>query len=555
MAAGGAVAVSTCDTVPAWLHATISEATPLRGHLSNTMRGLRTGLGLALIGSLFALLVWRASVKPFWHDEIYTILEAQLPIATLWRACLDGIDLQPPLNAILTRGVHLVVGVGPIATRLPAISGFLLAMVLTFIIVGRRTNGLVASAAVLLLCTTQAWWLATDARGYGLTFGAFAIALFAWTEAAAGRHTTRNWILLAVSVAAGIWAHYFFVLALVPIGLGEIVRQLRLRRFAPESWLAVLVGILLALPLWPLASAASGQRSSFWAVPTWDVVRTYRHVAGAFLAYDVVIAILAVVGVVEITRRIRAQSWPRVIPSHEIAAAGGCLAIPLVGMLVGHWIGVFYVGYITFAAVGFAIVLSMVAWALLPKNRAGGLLLAGTMVIAMLPVVNRSIPDGSQSRDAASEFPAVVDWLRGPEPLVFSGGLKYLEIWYALPEDARPRFIYLADPEGSRRDLGHDTVELGYLALGRWSGVPVVPLREYIEAHPRFWLYVLGSRSTLTTTLRDMGAQLIEHGRTQHGPNLSGRGTLYEVRTQARSAGSPPPARSPFNAESVLRRP
>jgi hypothetical protein len=492
------------------------------------MRGVRSGPGLALIGLLFALLVWRASVKPFWHDEIYTILEAQLPIGTLWRACLDGIDLQPPLNAMLTRAVHLVAGAGPVATRLPALGGFLLAMVFTFIIVGRRTNGLVASAAVLLLCTTQAWSLATDARGYGLTFGAFAIALFAWSEAAAGRHTTRNWILLAVSVAAGIWAHYFFVLALVPIGLGEIVRQLRLRTFAHAPWLAVLVGILLALPLWPLATAASGQRGSFWAVPTWDVGRSYRHVAGAVLAYDIVIAIVAVAGAFEITRRIVIRSWPGGIPSHEIAAAVGCLAIPLVGMLMGHWIGVFYVGYLTFAAVGVAIVVSMVAWALLPKNRAGGLLLAGTMVVAMLPVINRTISEGSRIRDVASEFPAVFDWLRGPEPLVFSGGLTYLELWYALPEHARPRFTYLADLEGSRRDLGHDTVELGYLALGRWTGLPAVPVREYIEGHPRFWLYVLGSRSFLTGTLRDMGAQLIEHGH-------DGRGTLFEVRTRQSS--------------------
>jgi len=72
------------------------------------MRAFRIALAVGLFASLLALLSWRASVKPFWHAEIYTILEAELPVATLWRALHDGIDLQPPLNVSLTRGIHLI---------------------------------------------------------------------------------------------------------------------------------------------------------------------------------------------------------------------------------------------------------------------------------------------------------------------------------------------------------------------------------------------------------------------------------------------------------------
>jgi hypothetical protein len=493
------------------------------------MRAFRLALVVALFASVLALLAWRASVKPFWHDEIYTILEAELPVATLWRALQDGVDLQPPLNALLTRGIHLIVGVGPIVTRLPAIAGFLLAVIFTFIIVRRRTNGLIATSAVLLLCTTTAWGYATDARGYGLTFGAFAIAMFAWTEAAAGRHPTRNWILLAVSLAAGIWAHYYFVLAWLPIGVGEITRQVRLKRFMPQAWLAMAAAVLLTAPLWPLVSAASAQRGSFWAVPTWNVSSTYRHITGSLFSYKAMIVILGVLAAVEIARRARAWRWPRVIAGHEIAAAVGCLAIPLAGILLGQWTGVFYVGYITFAAVGFAMVLPTAAWAFLPENKLGDLLLAGTMVIAMLPVVTRTLADRGPLRDAASDFPLVVDWLRGEEPLVFSGGLSYLEIWYALPENARPRFIYLADPQGARRDSGSDTVELGYLALSRWTSLPAFPLGEYVAAHPRFWLYTIDRNATLLT-LREMGAQVIEHGQEPRRYGRRRLGYLYEVR-------------------------
>src|SRR5262245_66255155 len=93
-----------------------------------------------LIAALAVVLVQRALAKPFWHDEVYTILEADLPIVTLYRACLDGIDLQPPLNALATRAVHAVTGPGHVATRLPPIAGFLVAVAFVFLIAHRRAN-------------------------------------------------------------------------------------------------------------------------------------------------------------------------------------------------------------------------------------------------------------------------------------------------------------------------------------------------------------------------------------------------------------------------------
>lgn len=125
----------------------------------------------------------------------------------------------------------------------------------------------------------------------------------------------------------------------------------------------------------------------------------------------------------------------------------------------------FYAGYVTFAAVGFAMVLPVAAWALFPDNKLGDLLLAATIVVAMAGVVERSLAERGRIRNTAADCPMVVEWLRGEEPLVFNGGGTYLEIWYALPASARPRLIYLADPQGARRDTGFDTVELGYLAL------------------------------------------------------------------------------------------
>src|SRR6266513_842768 len=98
---------------------------------------------LAALGSWwFILLTKLARKKPFWHDEIYTILISRLPLQTVWRASLDGIDLSPPLTAILTRCIHLVAGVGPVATRLLPIACFIATSLVLFVFVRRRSNAL-----------------------------------------------------------------------------------------------------------------------------------------------------------------------------------------------------------------------------------------------------------------------------------------------------------------------------------------------------------------------------------------------------------------------------
>jgi hypothetical protein len=55
-------------------------------------------LVLLLFGAvLFATTAIRARAKPFWHDEIYTVLHSTLPsVSAMWVAALDGLDLAPP---------------------------------------------------------------------------------------------------------------------------------------------------------------------------------------------------------------------------------------------------------------------------------------------------------------------------------------------------------------------------------------------------------------------------------------------------------------------------
>ena len=65
-------------------------------------------VGWTLVLALFFVL--RARRNAFWHDEIYAILISRLSVRSVWRTSVDGIDLGPPLNSILTHFAHLAAG-------------------------------------------------------------------------------------------------------------------------------------------------------------------------------------------------------------------------------------------------------------------------------------------------------------------------------------------------------------------------------------------------------------------------------------------------------------
>jgi hypothetical protein len=69
---------------------------------------------------------------------------------------------------------------------------------------------------------------------------------------------------------------------------------------------------------------------------------------------------------------------------------------------------------------------------------------------------------------------------------------------------------------------GTDTVDRGYLALARWTPVPVVPLEGFVQTQRRFWLYSPGADDTwIERRLRSRNASFIP--RTPAGGEQPGR--------------------------------
>jgi hypothetical protein len=95
-----------------------------------------------------------ALAKPFWHDEIVTILLSRLRSFSAIRAvALDGADLSPPLSVWLTRAAHTIAGVGLVSTRLPAMCGCYLSVVAVFLLLRRRVGSCGAISGPCSCCS------------------------------------------------------------------------------------------------------------------------------------------------------------------------------------------------------------------------------------------------------------------------------------------------------------------------------------------------------------------------------------------------------------------
>jgi len=478
---------------------------------------------VGLAAWLLILLGITARGRAFWHDEVYTVLTAQLSIPDLLRADRDGIDLAPPLNTIATHVVQAIAGPGEIVSRVPPMAGFAAAAILLSLTVRRRTNAIAALLPPLILAVTPAWMYGTEARGYALSLCWSALALYSWTEAIRGIRPTFHWTVMGAALAAAVWTHYFAALAALPIVAGEITRQLRYRTFSAAPWIAGLAAVLAVLPLWPLASAAASQRSQFWArASTVNFGEAYRFAFRGLDAYKITLFVLILIVAVELFRRARWRAWPRQLAAHDLAAVVVALALPAAGALFGYWTGVFSDRYLTFTIADVAFAVPILLWTLTPRCGLGEWVAAVALAASLIDI-SRDLRHHLPPHARIDDHPLLREWLKSEEMMAVTGGIDFLALWYSLDEPTRSRVVHLADPDSELHFEGADTVERGYLALSRWTPVQVARVKLFTRTHRHFMLYAFDVEWQLRG-LADVGATLIERAREN-----SGSGVLYEV--------------------------
>ena len=484
------------------------------------------GVAALMLGLSVALTVPHALAKPFWHDEIYTILVSTRPsFDAMWVAALNGVDLSPPLSVWLTHLVHRVAAVGPVTTRMPALCGFYLAVLAVFFLLRTRVGTAGASSGALLLFFTAAPRYAAEARGYGLMMGLFASVLFLWMESAAGRRRRVYVPLLAIALAASIWNHYYGVLAFAPVLAGETARLVRRRRLDLPIAAAVGTASLSVLPLLPLMRVASAQRHAFWVAtaPGEHLVQLHRFLIQPLLDAPVLLGVIVLALVIS-RLPLRGNHVTTVHRQHESVAVAVALAVPFLGFLLGRALtGGLAPRYILSGAVAFSIAVPMALTSRGNRNRVAEFLLLGPLLaFAAANAVQAWYPARAPLVDPVLSRPVLIASLRQPAPTVISANLQFLPTWYYTPPALRSRLRYLASPEQALRWTGSDTIDRGYLALARTVSLPVTSFEAFTRDHREFRVYENGS-GWLRDALGAAGAT-VELTATEPG------GSLYAVR-------------------------
>ena len=484
------------------LTAQILIAQKLAARVADALDRLHWLILVLLVAAWLAATASAARLKPFWYDEIFTILLARLPSTrALWAALGDGIDLSAPLNTLVTRAVYAVAGVGHVSTRLPALAGTVLMLAVLFAFVRRRAGAAMGAAAVVLVSYTAAYRYSYEARGYGLMLGFFMLALFCWAEAASGR---RRWLyvpLMAIALAGSYWSHYFGVFALAPIGMGELIRAARRRRPDAAVWLAAVAGLLPIVPLLGFLHTADAQSARFWSRAAFaDIPATYGFVLHELFNRRLLVAALAAVAVYALGYLTRAQViHPEVryrgLAAHEWAAIGICLLLPVLeitGAVTTS--GVFVPRYALPLVIGAALAIPLGISQLVGGTRAAPIVFALVLTTGFGTDVYASLTRSSMAFvSPLDQRPVLISALHEPTPVVVTGGLMFLQLWYYTEPAVRGRLWYLADPREASKYTGADTIDRGLIALGRWAPINVAEYDRFTAGHPEFHVYAGGA--------------------------------------------------------------
>jgi Dolichyl-phosphate-mannose-protein mannosyltransferase len=491
-----------------WTHTQAYFDTAMSIEFQNSLRcrivalldklGYRPGSLLLLFAGVyfvgFGLIASKGVIS---NDELFTLYIARLPhFRDVWAALATGAEQTPPFFYAISRADIYLFGTSGLALRLPELLAFLLMCLCLFHIVARRTSAVYGFLAMLFPFMTAAFNYVFEARAYALVLAFSAVGLLCWLWAVEGRHRALALIGLAASLAAAISCHYYAVLSLFPLGLGEVVRSLRRKRIDAGVWLAYGLSLSPLLVFLPLIKSARKFAPHFWAKAQWSsMAYFYEHFLLTPSAVPLLVIFLAVVVYSTLRRPQADAAEPPVracVPLHESAAAAGFLLIPVVGVVLAKTVvGALSDRYALPAVIGLSIIVGWGLHSLLDARRATavalGLLLLTFLAVKETQTYRRVVADSSL-RQATYGF--LENYAQGGAPIVISDPMDFTVLTYGAPGNLARRLTYLADPLLALQYTGTDDAEKGLVEMKSWAGLNVQPFSGFVRSRQRCYVYV-----------------------------------------------------------------
>lgn len=460
------------------------------------------GGGLAIvagsIGISFAARAVSAGAKPFWFDELFTVLVSGLPSIAKVRAVLEtGADAMPVFYYWL-EGQAARLPLDPhIAFRLPSIAGYGLAIAGVYLFVRKWLSPAAGLIAALVLALSPFREYAIEARPYALMVGFLAAAAAFWQQ------IEESWtypLLFGASLALGVASHHYTVVALVCFGMAEASVLWLRRRWRWRAWIPLAfatVPFWLGLPLLLRFRQVAGP--NYWAKPHWTGITSTFPLSGLPLAYFVPLALAmsaALLGWSRLDSEPLSEGIERrrmAIP--QMVLGGSLLMFPVILLLVAHASGGGYaLRYNWPFIVGFAILCGLASQLFLRPRMAALLALALVLSLFLREAFEFVSYRGGDPRaaylSARNNLAEAEMSLEQDLPIVASDMMECLPLHYYYGDAAVVKRLYvLVDVESSRRYTGHDTVAYAVLGLGRILPLRIWDTEEFLATHRRFYVW------------------------------------------------------------------
>jgi uncharacterized membrane protein len=457
----------------------------------------------AIIFIFLADQIRTAALRPFWFDELCSLVFSSLPTVKEMLRALPA-DGNPPLFFLLGRlCLHLPVH-AEIALRLPSMIAIDITALMIYIIVRRNTGCIFSFFAMsIFLGCPFTHYAALDARPYALLLCFTGGAICFWQSAARGMH--RRWALagIAVCTAGAIFTHHYGVIYVtLPLAAGECVRAWHRRRLDYPVFAAILAGALsLFLTFPPMFHGQAGLLQAvkncpvFWARPvlkSWWAY--YSHATPSLISIYVFLALIFGAFLKRAAYNANRVSKEHIYLANRVCiedlAAGSALIMVLPVMLLVTKLstGYFTARYVMGSSLGVAIVFGMLLslwnerW---PEIKAFIVVGVVYCLLTALPVF---WPVGPESEAARVQADPIYLSTPAQEPIVIADAIVFWPTWWYSDSSTRARLHYLSDLRYAVNQP--DFLPEYALTLEQPYGVPKLDnYRDFLNSHGRFLLF------------------------------------------------------------------
>jgi len=479
--------------------------TPRSAEAAKTSSRTYPLLALFLIVSATLSLIW-SHARLLWNDEFLSFYSDG--VATFKQVILvqlrHPISLDPPTYHLLSHLSMDLIGRNAIALRLPALAGFLLLQLCLFFFVRRLAGDRSAIIAMAVPILTASFRYSLEGRPYGLLLGLYALSLLCWQLAIEDDGKQHSRILpltgLTLSIALAITSHYFGVLILIPVSLGEFSRILIRKRLDFGVLTALILGLASVGIILPFQRALMVYRQHYYikGVNIHDVSQGYRELFLRYTSWPIPLQKLAAAIMVVLALTLayagyqRFKRRPATEHAYTWVALLSMALLPFFGYLFGRFVThTMEVRYVIAALIAFAATFGIV---LERKLRSNTFYYTALTVILTAAIAINTWNILKERRDSAALLAsfqlspqAAAALHKNPHELIYLQSLNdfYLDTYYDPDPTLRPRFSLLYGQPQEIHWLEHDTNYVTAVNMLTFAPLSLTSYADFLkQPHP-----------------------------------------------------------------------